>query len=139
MPGPNGSGKSSLLDAICFAFAAPPRSFSVATLAELQNSDSSEVCEVSVVLRVAGSGGRERGRGGVPAAPHVVSAALTPEGGRAHRVNGRLRSGREVRAFLRGLGVALDSSVAVVKQAQARGQAGRQGRCVCVCVREGGG
>ena len=41
--GPNGCGKSSLLDALCFAFAAPPRTFAAASLADLANSDSSEV------------------------------------------------------------------------------------------------
>eukprot|EP00887_Chlorella_sp_A99_P003385 scaffold7.g3385.t1 len=119
--GPNGSGKSSLLDAICFAFAAPPRSFGVATLPELQNSDCSEVCEVHVELRgvrraAAAPGGR---RGAAPpAASHWVAAALAPDGSRTFRVDGRLRSGKEVREFLRGLGVSLDSEVAVIKQAQ---------------------
>ena len=41
--GPNGCGKSSLLDAVCFAGAAPPRSFPGGSLAGLANSDTSEV------------------------------------------------------------------------------------------------
>lgn len=41
--GPNGCGKSSLLDALCFAGAAPPRSFPGGSLAGLASSDTSEV------------------------------------------------------------------------------------------------
>ncbi|PRW20630.1 putative polyamine transporter isoform A [Chlorella sorokiniana] len=104
--GPNGCGKSSLLDALCFAFAAPPRTFAAASLADLANSDSSEVCEVAVSLR---SGGGE---------VHTVAAALAPDGGRAFKVNGRVKSGKEVRDFLRGLGISLESGAAVIKQAQ---------------------
>jgi hypothetical protein len=43
LPGPNGCGKSSLLEALCFAFAAPLRSFGVAALADLANTDSVQV------------------------------------------------------------------------------------------------
>lgn len=41
--GPNGCGKSNLLLALLFAFAAPFSSLGVSQLAELQNSDSTEV------------------------------------------------------------------------------------------------
>ena len=41
--GPSGCGKSFLLDSLCFAFATPPRTFGVASLASLANSDYSEV------------------------------------------------------------------------------------------------
>ena len=117
--GPNGCGKSSLLDALCFAFAAPLKSFSVASLADLANSDSSEVrcgwdqvprgrlpagsphqcqrrllrhamqvCEVCVHLRRSTSTAAES---------HTVAAALTPDGSRVFRVDGRwvLRRARQ--------------------------------------------
>ena len=45
--GPNGCGKSNLLMAVCFAFAAPASTFNVGQLAELQNSDSTEVGPLS--------------------------------------------------------------------------------------------
>ncbi|KAL4425175.1 hypothetical protein ABPG75_009191 [Micractinium tetrahymenae] len=104
--GPNGCGKSSLLDAVLFAFAAPARSFGVASLSELASSDSTEVCEVSVQLR---------GRGGEA---HNVAAALTPDGGRAFKVNGRNKTGREVRDFLRSLGASLEGGACVIRQAR---------------------
>ncbi|KAL4854573.1 hypothetical protein ACK3TF_004733 [Chlorella vulgaris] len=46
---------------------------------------------------------------------HTVAAVLTPDGSRLYKVRG---SGREVREFLRGLGLALDSGAAVVRQAR---------------------
>ena len=106
LAGSNGCGKSSLLDAIQFAFAAPARALGVPQLSDLRNSTSQEPAEVQVQLRSPGGGS------------HRVSAALAPDGSRVFRVEGRIRSGKEVREFLRALGVCLDGSSAVIRQAQ---------------------
>lgn len=72
--GPNGCGKSSLLDALLFVSAAP---FAAASLAALPCTDCSEVCEVRLTLRAQGG------------QLHTVAAALTPDGSRAYKVDGR--------------------------------------------------
>lgn len=41
--GPNGCGKSSMLEALCFAFAVPPRALGASSLSDLANSDCSKV------------------------------------------------------------------------------------------------
>lgn len=77
LAGPNGCGKSSLLDALLFVSAAPPAAFAAGSLAALPCTDCSEVCEVRLTLRA---------RGGQL---HTVAAALTPDGSRAYKVDGR--------------------------------------------------
>lgn len=50
---------------------------------------------------------------------HWVAAALAPDGMRTFRVDGRQRSGKQVREFLGGCGINLGGiSVALIKQAQ---------------------
>ena len=111
--GANGSGKSSLLDSICFAAGCTPSAFGVARLADLQNSDSDavramhkmrcvkcsiwqsllstaelitdvQVCEVQLALSQGTS-------------ITWVTAALTPDGSRSHKINGKLKPAKDVK------------------------------------------
>ncbi|KAK9813274.1 hypothetical protein WJX72_011762 [[Myrmecia] bisecta] len=93
--GHNGAGKSNLLSAVCFALACSPSTLGVAKLADLQCTDADE----------------ER-------ATHTISAALTPEGTRAYKINNKNKTGKEVKEFLRERGIALDNACSVIKQAQ---------------------
>ncbi|KAK9843744.1 hypothetical protein WJX81_004731 [Elliptochloris bilobata] len=103
--GKNGSGKSSLLDAICFATACASSVLGVQRLADLQNSDCDAVCEAQLAISQGSS-------------VTWISASLTPDGTRAHKIGGKLKTGKDVKEFLRDKNINLDSVCSVIKQAQ---------------------
>ncbi|GAB4823225.1 hypothetical protein N2152v2_010271 [Parachlorella kessleri] len=49
---------------------------------------------------------------------HTVSAALASDGSRNYKLNGKNKTGKEIKEFLRSVGISVDSSGAVIKQAQ---------------------
>ena len=121
--GPNGSGKSNLLDAVCFACGCSPTVLGVQRLADLQCTDVQEVgqdclplswvfahllpqscwvptntlasytlligvqvCEVSVDVTNSADG-----------RSYTVQCALVQESGRVYRLDGKLKTGKEIK------------------------------------------
>ncbi|GMH37191.1 hypothetical protein BSKO_05064 [Bryopsis sp. KO-2023] len=104
--GHNGSGKSNILDAIAFCVA-PSSNLRVGSLVELRNSDEAQVCEV--VLHIADSSGRNC---------HEIRCVLSPDSTRIHHVDGKLKTAKAVKDFLRSKGLFLDGSLSLIQQAQ---------------------
>ncbi|DBA87444.1 TPA: hypothetical protein ACH3X1_004485 [Trebouxia sp. C0004] len=87
--GPNGSGKSNFLDAVCFACGCSAAALGVQRLADLQCTDAQEVCEVSFNT-INNTDGRT----------HTIRCELVPDSGRVYRLDGKLRSVKEVKIVL---------------------------------------
>ncbi|DBB18122.1 TPA: hypothetical protein ACH3X3_003098 [Trebouxia sp. C0006] len=104
--GPNGTGKSNFLDAVCFACGCSAAVLGVQRLADLQCTDVQEVCEVSVDIINS-----------IDGHTHTIRCELVPDSGRVYRLDGKLRSGKEVKAFLKDRGIDLDQSCCLIRQA----------------------
>ncbi|KAL0034643.1 hypothetical protein WJX77_000708 [Trebouxia sp. C0004] len=104
--GPNGSGKSNFLDAVCFACGCSAAALGVQRLADLQCTDAQEVCEVSFNT-INNTDGRT----------HTIRCELVPDSGRVYRLDGKLRSVKEVKTFLKDRGINLDQSCCLIRQA----------------------
>ncbi len=95
--GPNGSGKSALLEALGFVAGWRADALRVTTLKELcSTSAPNQLCEVEVQLS-SSVAGRQGGRKAQAKRQHMVRAALTPDGSRAFQVDGRARTGAQVK------------------------------------------
>lgn len=81
-----GAGKSTLLDAIAFAAGCTPGVLGVRQLQELQSTVPGAALP-EVELTVAAS----------PTQAHTVHACLTPDGGRAYRIDGRARTAQQLK------------------------------------------
>ncbi|WIA31127.1 hypothetical protein OEZ86_001148 [Tetradesmus obliquus] len=106
--GPNGCGKSNLLEAVCFACGCSTavlrgcRSFKDVTSTDA----GSQLPEVKLELA----------HGSKRSCSHMLKASLTAERARVFKVDGRLKSGTQVKEFLRGLGIVVDTTT-VIQQA----------------------
>ncbi|KAI5079735.1 hypothetical protein GOP47_0005214 [Adiantum capillus-veneris] len=107
--GANGSGKSNILDAICFALCSKPSALRVGSISELQSTDTKESCEVSLELETLGPSGEE-------ADLINMSVRILPNDVRQYKINGKLKSVKEIKDMLKEHRLLLDETSAVVHQ-----------------------